>query len=127
MPNANWLTVGIMALVAGEEAWMISARTKAALGAAKARGLKLGGDRGYRPSAAPDAKAGGAASGAARLMTAGHAAFRLAPVLAEARAAGAASPHQPAAFLTAQGVPTPSGRGSWTATTVRRFQIRIRH
>ena len=35
MPNANRLTVGIMAMVAEEERRMISARTKAALGAAK--------------------------------------------------------------------------------------------
>src|SRR6476620_7219757 len=40
-----------MAAVAELEAGMISARTKAALAAAKRRGVKLGGDRGVKPSA----------------------------------------------------------------------------
>jgi DNA invertase Pin-like site-specific DNA recombinase len=50
MPNANRLTVGIMAMVAEEERRMISKRTKDALAAAKRRGKKLGGDRGVVPS-----------------------------------------------------------------------------
>jgi DNA invertase Pin-like site-specific DNA recombinase len=40
-----------MAAVAELEAGMISARTKAALAAAKRRGVVLGGDRGVEPSA----------------------------------------------------------------------------
>src|SRR5579871_2906396 len=45
MPNANRLTVGIMAMVAEEERRMISSRTKAALAAARQRGTQLGGAR----------------------------------------------------------------------------------
>ncbi|WP_161883535.1 recombinase family protein [Deinococcus alpinitundrae] len=42
MPEADNFTIHVMAAVAEREAQLISARTKAALGARKARGLKLG-------------------------------------------------------------------------------------
>src|SRR3954471_14900649 len=61
-----------MASVAELEAGLISERTKAALAAAKARGVKLGGDRGYRPPAPPDAALGASAAAAARQRRADH-------------------------------------------------------
>src|SRR5262249_57320851 len=58
MPNANRLTVHIMAMVAQEERRMISERTKAALAAARARGVKLGGYRAGANLTAQARKAG---------------------------------------------------------------------
>src|SRR5947207_4498856 len=74
-----------MAAVAELEAGMISARTKAALAAAKRRGKKLGGNRGVKPSAKTRAKATAAISAYAATR-----ATDLAPTIAELRTSGAA-------------------------------------
>ena len=86
MPNANRLTVGIMAMVAEEERRMISARTKAALQAAKARGTVLGGFRGARID--DEARA---ASIASRKATASARAGDVAPTITELQGAGITS------------------------------------
>ncbi|TCZ64450.1 recombinase family protein [Roseicella aquatilis] len=125
MPHANRLTVGIMALVAEEEARAISARTKAALAAAKARGVKLGAPKGTRPAATQESiRSGAKASAEARSMTADHRAHAVLPAVEELRAEGATSLHQLASGLNARGVPTPRGNGAWTATAVRRVLLR---
>lgn len=120
MPHANRLTIGIMAVVAEEEARMISARTKAALAAAKARGVKLGGDRGYRPEAGPD-DAARAAAVDARQRKAAMFAFNLLPKVQAMRDTGA-SLREIARALDAEGLPTPQG-AAWTATAVRRVLL----
>lgn len=117
-PHANRLTVGIMALMAEEERRAISARTKAALAAAKARGVQLGGDRGVRP--AHDVKVKGAAAGKAK---ADARASDLSGILAEIRAEGAVSLRDIAAGLNARGIPTAKG-GTWSAVQVSRVLAR---
>ena len=62
MPEANEMVVGIMALVAQAERRMISERTKAALQAAKARGIKLGNPTGLPPKATTASRARGSAA-----------------------------------------------------------------
>jgi DNA invertase Pin-like site-specific DNA recombinase len=115
-----------MAAVAELEAGLISERTKAALAAAKARGKKLGGDRGYRPENPPDWRAGARTSAERRAQQADHAAHRLVPVIEAIRRERGddVSLHAMARELTERGVHTPRGR-TWTATAVRRALVRI--
>jgi DNA invertase Pin-like site-specific DNA recombinase len=125
MRDANQLTVHIMAVVAEQEAKMISARTKAALAAAKERGTRLGGIRpGQRVLTAEDSKRGAKAGSEARKMKANHKAHRVAPRIAELQAEGATLASI-ATALAAEGIPTPRGGTGWTATAVRRVMLRV--
>lgn len=104
-----------MAAVAELEAGMISARTKAALAAAKARGKALGGDRGVVPSPATRE-----AALRTRQAKAEARAIDLAPAIAEARREGATTLRAIAAALNAKGIPTARGKGLWSAVQVQR-------
>jgi DNA invertase Pin-like site-specific DNA recombinase len=116
MPNATPFMLHVYAAVAQEEGRAISARTKAALAAAKARGVKLGNPN-LRPGGAEQARVAAAAKSAKAAARAAD----LRPVVAEIRAAGVATLAGIAKALTARGVPTPSGRGAWSAATVLRL------
>ena len=111
MPNANKLTVGIMALVAQQEREAISTRTRDALKAAKARGTSLGG---YRGGPVPDGLLGAAAARA----KADAFAARVVPTLTEMQARGL-SLNAMAAELSSRGIRT-ARDGAWTPTAVRR-------
>jgi len=116
MPNANRLTVGIMAMVAEDEGRRISARTKDALAAAKRRGKKLGGDRGVVPTD----KARELATATLKARAASRAAD-LAPIIEELRTAGAVTLSARAAGLNEKGIPTPRSGSRWSATQVGRL------
>jgi DNA invertase Pin-like site-specific DNA recombinase len=119
MPQANRLTVGIMAMVADEERRMISARTKAALAAAKRRGVKLGGDRGARLTAKQRA------AGRAVLIERAEArASDLAETVKEIQASGATSLRAIAVGLEERGIPTVRG-GKWSSVQVMRVLERL--
>lgn len=112
MPYADKFQLHIYAALAEQERDFISARTKAALRAAKARGSKLGGlrDKTMRRNAAIQAKAEGEAQ-------------RLASIIKPLREAGQ-NLSQIAATLEAHGVATSRG-GKWTAKQISRVLARL--
>ncbi len=109
-----------MASVAELEAGMISARTKAALAAAKAAGTKLGGVRSTRLT--DEARAMGRQAVQKRVA---DKAADYAPVIRELQAAGPMSLRAIAAVLNERGIPTPRGQGIWQAVQVQRLLARL--
>ena len=109
MPDAGRLTIHIMASFAEHEHDMISTRTKEALAAAKARGVKLG---------APDPTKSHAACQATIQRNADSFAANAAPIIADIQKSGITSLRGIAEALNARGIATARG-GTWAAPTVR--------
>jgi DNA invertase Pin-like site-specific DNA recombinase len=107
-PEVDPFILHLFAALAEKERTMISARTKAALATAKARGVKLGGPKLSlaRQTAVASIKA----------IADRHAANVL-PVIREIQRAGGTSLHQIADALNARGISTPRG-GRWYAKSV---------
>jgi DNA invertase Pin-like site-specific DNA recombinase len=119
MPQADKMMISIMAVLAEWEADQISRRTKEALAAARARGVKLGGNRGHRL----DAKSAGEAAAKVRVAAADDRAAKVMHYVEEAKASGHHSLRQIAAYLDQRGVTTARGK-SWTATAVKNMIAR---
>lgn len=123
-PSANELTVHILAAVAQSEAKAISERTKAALAAARARGVKLGGLRGPASEFAALSRKGSAAGAAVRAAKAAKRIEDLSPVIDYIREQGARSLRAIAAELNVRGIETPCG-GAWFPVQVQRVLVRV--
>ncbi len=112
-----------MASVAELEAGLISERTKAALAAAKARGVKLGNPNGAR--ALRGKQTGNTEAVAAIKAKADDRASNLRSIIADLHAQGANSVRMIARELNSRAVLTPRGVGKWHPTSVARLLERL--
>jgi DNA invertase Pin-like site-specific DNA recombinase len=123
-PQANRLTIHILAAVAENEAVMISQRTKAALAAYKARGGVLGASRPECRKLSADAAAKGRHAAATAIRAKAKAAYEdLAPMIAELKASGR-SLRDIASALNGEGHTTRRGM-PWNPVQVGRILMRL--
>src|ERR1700733_4749995 len=120
-PEANSLTIGILALVAQQERESTSQRTKDALAAAKARGVRLGARTGAKSLKGHDYHF---AAHAALKAQADARAHYLVSTFADLVNEGITSANAQAAALNDRGILTARG-GKWTARSVINAKTRI--
>ncbi|WP_457798839.1 recombinase family protein [Methylocystis sp. S23] len=120
MPQADSFVIGIMAQLAQKERELISERTKAALQSAKARGVKLGGNRGKFNEVAA---AGRIKGSQAVVKEADERAKRLEKLLNEMQSQGLPL-NAIAKELNHRGIASARG-GAWTATSIRNILSRL--
>jgi len=119
MPEANRFLLHVMAAVAEHEAQAISDRTKAALAAAKARGVKLGWSM---PSREAEQRQAAHKGVAVRVAQADDFAANVLPIIHELQSSGM-SLRSVAKILNERSVKTARG-GKWQAATVRNVLVR---
>lgn len=119
MPDMNETVVGILAVIAQHERQAISDRTRAALAAAKRRGVRLG-----NPHLQAGTKATARVASRAAQVAAKARAEELRDVVTDARAQGRGSLRELAGHLNGLGVQTPRG-GTWAAASVARLLVQL--
>ncbi len=119
LPEANEMTIGIMAVFAQAERRMIAERTKAALAAARLRGTQLG-----KPENLSNRAKGTVVSAKVRSAGAGEKARDLAPIIDDLRSAGAKTLRELAAGLNHRGYTTARG-ANWGPKGVLRVLRRL--
>ena|ERR1700731_2050700 len=123
-PDASDLQLGIMAVVAQEEARAVSVRTRAALQAARKRGVKLGGPNGAAPLLAYIAANGNAAAAAGARSKADEFARDLADFVAPMIRKGMSNADI-ADALNADGIAPRREGARWHRGTVARLRARL--
>jgi DNA invertase Pin-like site-specific DNA recombinase len=119
MPDMNETVVGIMAVIAQSERKAISTRTKAALAAAKARGVRLG-----NPALQAGSETTARVASRAAQKVAKDRAEELRDVLDDARSKGCKTLQAVADHMNGKGFPTPRG-GRWVPASVARLVAQI--
>jgi DNA invertase Pin-like site-specific DNA recombinase len=121
-PHANRLTIHILAAVAEDEARRISERTKVALAAAKARGIKLGNPNGAR--ALRGKQVGNKQAVTTVRANAKQRAENLRAIVDDLKSQGTFTVRAMAAELNTKGILTPRG-GTWHPTSTARLLARL--